>query len=91
MEESTTPAEALASAAARDVIVMGVGAVMALHSVPEAKARGALAGVATRLQVPVTAVAQAVLTLVAGTDEAPLRRGLSCGRTTADAGRLKSP
>src|SRR5829696_85146 len=63
VEESTTPAEALASAAARDVIAMGVGAVMALHSVPEARARGALAGVATRFQVPVTAVAQAVLPL----------------------------
>jgi hypothetical protein len=34
---------------------------MALHSIPEAKARVALARVATRLQVPVTAVAQAVL------------------------------
>ncbi len=47
---------------------MGVGAVMALHSIQEAKAKVALVRVATRFQVPVSAVAQAVLTLVAGGD-----------------------
>ena len=48
---------------------MGVGAVMALHSIPEAKARVALVAVASRYEVPVCAVAQAVLSLVAGTGE----------------------
>jgi len=68
--DSTTPvAEALESAASHDLIVMAVGAVMALHAVHEAKARVALAGVATHFQVPVSAVAEAVLILVAGTDE----------------------
>ncbi len=49
------------------MIAMGVGAVMALHSIHEAKARVALARVATRHQVPVSVVAQAVLAIVAGT------------------------
>ena len=42
---------------------------MALHSVHEAKARIALARVATRHRVPVATVAQAILILVAGTDQ----------------------
>jgi len=69
--ESTTPVadSEWPTAAPHDVIAMGVGAVMALHSVHEAKARVALARVATRHHVPVSAVAQAVLRRVAGTDE----------------------
>jgi hypothetical protein len=67
-------AEALASAASRDVIAMGVGAVMALHSIHEAKARIALARVATRYQVSISDVARAFLTLAAGTEE-PLSDG----------------
>ncbi len=69
--ESTVPAadEARPTAAPHDVIAMGVGAVMALHSVHEAKARVALARVATRHHVPVSEVAQAVLRRVAGTDQ----------------------
>jgi hypothetical protein len=49
---STNPAaKAAADAASRDVIAMGVGAVMAMHSIPEGKARVALAHVAIRYQV----------------------------------------
>jgi hypothetical protein len=65
---------ASAPATSHDVIALGVGAVMALHSINEATARVALAQVAMRFQVPASAVAQAVLTLVAGTDE-PLGDG----------------
>jgi hypothetical protein len=48
--------------------------VMALHSIHEAKARIALARVATRYQVSISDVARAFLTLAAGTDE-PLSDG----------------
>ncbi|HSJ76687.1 MAG TPA: hypothetical protein VK899_11020 [Gemmatimonadales bacterium] len=78
--EPTHAAEAVVDAASCDVIAMGVGAVMAMHSIHEAKARVALTHVATRYQLPVAAVAQAVLTLVAGTDE-PLGDG--AGRAAA--------
>ena len=64
-----------------DVIAMGVGAVMALHSIHEAKARVALARMATRYQVPVSAVAQAVLDLVAGRTDGPFDDG--AGRAAA--------
>lgn len=68
--DSTNPAaEAVADATSRDVIAMGVGAVMVLHSIDEAKARVAISRVATCYQVSVAAVAHAVLTLAAGTDE----------------------
>lgn len=60
---------AAATTASPDVIAMGVGAVMALHSVHEAKAIVALAEVAIRYQVPICDVARAVLTVVAGTGE----------------------
>ena len=66
---TSSTAGAVASAASREVIAMGVGAVMALHSVHEARARVALTRAASRYQVSVGAVAQAVLTLVADTDE----------------------
>ncbi len=80
--DSTTPVadEARPTAAQPDVIAMGVGAVMALHSVHEAKARVALARVATRHHVPVSEVAQAVLRRVAGTDE---RTGDAADRAAA--------
>jgi thiazole synthase ThiGH ThiG subunit len=52
-----------------EVIAMGVGAVMALHSIQETQARVALARAATHHQVSVAAVAKAVLALVAGTDD----------------------
>ena len=70
MGEQTKPmAEASASAASHDTIAMSVGAVMALHFTDEAKAGVALARVAHRHDVPVSVVAQAVLILLAGTDE----------------------
>jgi hypothetical protein len=69
-EVSIDPAaEPVPDATSCDVVAMGVGALMSLHAIPEAKARVALARVAARYQVPVAAVAQAVLTLVASTDE----------------------
>ena len=61
--------EALAHAAVRDVVAMGVGAVMALHTVDAAKARVALGQMAVRHQVPIYDLVQAVLGLVSGTDE----------------------
>ena len=68
--ELTSPvAEPSPSAEVRDVIAMGVAAVMALHSIKEAKARPVLAEVAIRHRVPVSVVAQAVLAIVAGTDK----------------------
>jgi hypothetical protein len=48
---------------------MGVGAVMALHSLDQTCASIALSQVASRFQVPESAVAQALLPLAAGTDE----------------------
>ena len=53
----------------RDVVAMGVGAVMTVHCTCAAEAMESLARVATRYQIPVADVAQAVLTLVAGSDE----------------------
>ena len=62
-------AEALADAHVRDVVAMGVGAVMALHTVDAARARVALGQMAVRHQVPIYDLVQAVLGLVSGTDE----------------------
>jgi len=62
-------AEASAEAAERELVAMGVGAIMALHSVDKADATSALSRVASHFQVPVAAVAHAVLTLVAGGEE----------------------
>ncbi len=55
--------------ALRDLVTTGIGAVMALHSVDRATATTTLRHAADRFQVPVSAVAHAVLTLVSGTDE----------------------
>lgn len=57
------------SAARRDPVAMGVGAVMALHSVDEATATTALNQAATQHHVSVAAVALAILALASGTDE----------------------
>jgi hypothetical protein len=62
-------AGALADVASCDRVILGVGAVMAVHSVDEQVATAALDRTADHFQVPVCAVAQAVLALVAGTDE----------------------
>lgn len=59
----------LAAVVSHDLVLMGVGAVMALHSIDQASATSALSQVARRFQVPDSAVAQALLTLTAGTDE----------------------
>ena len=61
--------EALADAAVRDMVAMGVGAVMALHTVDAARARVVLAQMAARHQMPICDLVQAVLGLVSGTDE----------------------
>jgi hypothetical protein len=58
-----------AAIASCDQVTMGVGAVMALHSVDQQTATTALRRAADRAHVPVSAVAHAVLTLAAGTDE----------------------
>jgi hypothetical protein len=68
-EPTNAVAEALAAAVVRDVIAMGVGAVIALHSVDEARASVALARTATRYQVSVYDLVQAMLSLVSGTAE----------------------
>jgi hypothetical protein len=68
-EPTDAVAGALAAAAVRDLVAMGVGAVMALHSVDRAKAMTTLSRVASEFQIPISSVAQALLTLVAGTDE----------------------
>ena len=80
-EDRNKPAAgAGASHVVHDVIAMGVGAVMALHFTDEANARTALDRVAARQHVPVSVVAQAVLTLLAGTDQ-PIGDG--AGRAAA--------
>src|SRR4051794_39529240 len=61
--------EALAAIALRDPVTTGVGAVMALHAVDQQTATTALHQAADQFQVPVSDVAQTLLTLVAGTDE----------------------
>ena len=61
--------EVLAAVAASDLVTMGVGALMALQGVDRWTATTALNRAADRFQVPVSAVAHAVLTLVAGTRE----------------------
>jgi uncharacterized protein (DUF3084 family) len=63
-----------------DLVTMGVGAVMAMHSVDRATAMTALRRAADQFQVPVAAVAHAVLTLVAGTGE---ESGITAGRAAA--------
>ena len=73
-------AEASASSASHEMIAKGVRALMALHFTDEAKAEVALARVANRHDVPVSVVAQAVLILLAGTDE---RIGDEAGRAAA--------
>ena len=62
-------ARGMTALALRDLVTTGIGAVMALHSVDRATATTTLRHTAARFQVPVSAVAHAVLTLVAGTDE----------------------
>jgi len=61
--------EVLAAVAASDLVTMGVGALMALQGVDRWTATTALNRAADRFQVPVSAVAHALLTLVAGTEE----------------------
>ena len=56
-------------AAQPDPFAMGMGAVMALHSVDEATARTALTRTATHHQVSAEAVALAVLALMTWTDK----------------------
>jgi hypothetical protein len=70
----------LAAVAQCDVVTMGVGAVMALHSVDQPTATAALDQAADHFQIPVSDVAGAVLTLVAGTD---MRFGTAAGRAAA--------
>jgi hypothetical protein len=60
---------ALAAGASHDLVLMAVGAVMALHSLDQASATSALRQAASRFQVPEHAVAQALLSLTAGSDE----------------------
>jgi hypothetical protein len=55
--------------ASHDLVLMGVGAVMALHSIDHTSATSALSQVARRFQVPEAEVAQALLALTAGTGE----------------------
>jgi hypothetical protein len=55
--------------ASHDLVLMGVGAVMALHSIDHTSATSALSQVARRFQVPEAEVAQALLALTAGTEE----------------------
>jgi hypothetical protein len=62
-------ARGLAALALHDLVAMGVGAVMALHSVDRSTATGTLRRTAYHFGVPASAVAHAVLTLVGGTDE----------------------
>jgi hypothetical protein len=59
----------MASAASHDEIPMAVGAVMALQSVDRPTATTMLNGAADHFRIPVSAVAHALLTLMAGTDE----------------------
>jgi hypothetical protein len=59
----------LAAVASHDLVLMGVGAVMALHSIDHTSATTALGQVASRFQVPEADVTQALLALTAGTGE----------------------
>ena len=66
---TTDEDEALPAVASHDVVLMGVGAVMALRSVDQTNAATALSEVASGFQVPESAVAEALLALAAATDE----------------------
>jgi hypothetical protein len=68
-EAPDVEARGLSALALHDLVAMGVGAVMALHSVDRATATATLRRTAHHFGVPASAVAHAVLTLVAGTDE----------------------
>jgi|tagenome__1003787_1003787.scaffolds.fasta_scaffold20314387_2 hypothetical protein len=60
---------ALAALTDGELVTLGVGAVMALQSVDRWTATTALNCAADRFQIPVSAVAHAVLTLATGSDE----------------------
>ena len=78
-------AEVLGTRAAIDPVTMAVGAMMASQGVDRWTATTALNSAADRFDVPIPAVAHAVLTLVAGTDE---QVG---GRAGSAAGQLLAP